>query len=595
MAYDLDVGGGGTVRVNEPTRGSFPDNLGGAVEFSLVHFVYKVFEVMGGALGTFGAGMLVKFLDIIEPGMIDYVTPLIDAVVDAPECPGWLRDYLVKIKSGEDFVGAGLAAAIGTQAGGAVVGSVLSVLTAPLTQAINTQIRPTRLSASEAFAMLWRGKLDDPTLQDWLSDVGYPQVAIDGYSELLRPRLDVGSLVGWSWRMQKNPEAARGELLRRGYEGSEVDRIFELSHVIPALTDLLLMAVREAWRDDVADYWKYDEDFPVEFAEWAQKQGLDPIWAKRYWRAHWRLPSVTLGFEMYHRKIIGAGELTDLLKISDYPAGWRQKMIDVAYRPYTRVDVRRMYSTGVLDESQVYDSYRDLGYDHEKATNMTTFTVRYVDRDGTNPLYEMRELTRTVITKSYEKGIIDRGGAITRLMAIGYTETDIDLILSLTEITMGLGQFPDYLEDYRKDLKNTLERSYTRRLISKDEAKEHLVLLGYPSREADLILAAADFYYSEVTKDKGIKIIGDSYVRRAISRTRAIELMGRLALGGAEQTQIFREWDNEREMRSRRLSEAQYRKCLKFEIISVEGYRENLKGLGYTDYDIDLLVELASG
>ena len=81
-----------------------------------------------------------------------------------------------------------------------------------------------------------------------------------------------------------------------------------------------------------------------------------------YWRAHWELPSPTTGFEMLHRlhpdvlEVIGEkykemglnpddlktdlDTLKELLKISDYPKYWRDRLAAISYSPLTRVDLR---------------------------------------------------------------------------------------------------------------------------------------------------------------------------------------------------------------------------------------------------------------
>ena len=638
MAYDLNVGGGRVVKVNEPTRGEFSDNLGGAVEFSFAHLVYKVFEIMGGALGSFGAGVAVKFLEVIEPTMIDYVGPLIDQLVSYPDMPQWLKDYLTDIKSGEHEAAALLLGDVGKAAVGSATGGIIGSLLSPVTYAINHQLHPFRPDPMTLLAYKWRGKLPENTLADYMEDVGYADFMFNEAEEVMRPRLAEGGLAEAYRRGDQTEAQVIAELARRGYPyddaklftgltdvllpGSDViiamrrkritraeaqSKLERLGYsdedaatillnteIIPQVTDLILMAVREAWRDDIAQTWGYDEDFPTEFGEWAAKQGLDPIWATRYWRSHWRLPSVSLGYEMMHRGIISEGELGSLLKISDYPAGWRDKMVEVAYSPLTRVDVRRMYGLGVLTEEDVYQSYRDIGYNDLNATRMTQFTLLYVNKDDTSKVEEARDLTRSVIETAYRKDVISHAEAETRLQGIDYTTEDIDLLLSLVDVQKELAAIPDYLSDYQSDLQKIVIRSYTRRLIGEDIAKQYLMTVGLSEVEIELQLAIADFEYSEAVRDKELDIIGQAYVHRAIDRTRALELLGHLSLPATQQNQILAEWESERQLRSRRLTEAQYRKALSEGLIGIENYAENLRGLGYTETDIVILVGMAT-
>jgi hypothetical protein len=88
-------------------------------------------------------------------------------------------------------------------------------------------------------------------------------------------------------------------------------------------------------------------------------------------------------------------------------------------------------------------------------------------------------------------------------------------------------------------------------------------------------------------------VIGDAYVSRAINRTDAVSRFGRLGLPGVLQEQHLSEWDIERELRSRRLTPAEYRKAFKGELITEGVFRDCLAGLGFTDFDIDLYVQMS--
>jgi len=182
------------------------------------------------------------------------------------------------------------------------------------------------------------------------------------------------------------------------------------------------MGVREAWRDDVAQKWGYDSDFPGEFGAEMQRAGDTEGWAKRYWRAHWELPSLNTVLEMLHRGVVTDEEFNEYLRIADYPSGWRDRISKVAYTPYTRVDTRRMYRYGVLDETGVYDTYRDIGYDHEHAVAMTEFTVL-------DALTDERELTKADVLKSYRLGRFTQAEAQANLTELGYNTTVAAMLL----------------------------------------------------------------------------------------------------------------------------------------------------------------------
>ncbi|GAJ24837.1 unnamed protein product, partial [marine sediment metagenome] len=167
-------------------------------------------------------------------------------------------------------------------------------------------------------------------------------------------------------------------------------------------------------------------DYPDDLTEWGQKKGLSEDWTKRYWAAHWSLPSPQQGFEMLHRGIIDQSELNMLLRALDIMPFWRDRLTQVAYRPLTRVDVRRMYKEGVLDEAGVFDAYLDHGYSPENAKRMTQFTVSFV-------LSQQSKFSTTDVVTAYTKRMITRSEASSLLSILGVRPENTSFILSTAD------------------------------------------------------------------------------------------------------------------------------------------------------------------
>jgi hypothetical protein len=363
---------------------------------------------------------------------------------------------------------------------------------------------------------------------------------------------------------------------------------------MPGPTDLVRMAVREAFSPEIYGKYGYHLDYPPDFAKHMGSLGFDEFWSKAYWAAHWELPSVSLGFEMYHREIMSKADMELLLRVSDYPVYWRDKMIQAAFNPYTRVDVRRMYKLKVLTREQVKKCYKELGYDEEHAENLTEFTIRYETASGQNKMEGYQDMTYGLIEQAYRKEILTLSEAQAELKEIGYASDDVSVLSQLMQAKQALDRIPDWASEHSRDFKSLIEKAYTRRLISRGEASSALSALGVSARSIEFILAIADYNYAQGTTDTAIKVIGDAYVARAINRTEAAVQFGRLNLPATLQDQHLLEWDTQRELRSRRLTEAQYRKALSYELITLEQYQECLRGLGYTEFDIDLLRRMAA-
>lgn len=311
------------------------------------------------------------------------------------------------------------------------------------------------------------------------------------------------------------------DMLKANRLGDEsIDLLKKLYEIIPPVQDIIAMAVREVFSPDVVERFGQMQDFPPEFAEWAKKQGLSTFWAKNYWAAHWNLPSPLQGFEMLHRDVIGKSDLDTLLRALDVMPYWRDKLTEIAYNPLTRVDVRRMYGLGVLDESAVFSAYKDVGYNDENADLMTEFTKAFVGE-------KERELTKADVLSLFKKAGLTENEAAQKLMELGYNEqnswlllyramyevqkemktkavssikklyvagkiTETDAISKLASYNMAANEINQYMEIWDLDrmdkIRNLtvkdIERFYMEEIITIEETMTELRELGYNMQDS---------------------------------------------------------------------------------------------------------------
>lgn len=511
---EVDIGNGQMARITRPDRLDFDENLGGAVAFQLANALTWIAETTGDNLGRLFGSALVGFLETIEPHLVEIYSPLIDQIRLAGDLPEWFSTFLDGLENPEHEASAAVAQAVLGSAAGAVTGGLLSTPLSPVIYGLNDFFRPARPGPADALTMWWRNEINDSTLDDWLSDQGWPAIAIDAFKEtvrprpapndllamiwryqedvsafsqelvkrgfsdqeaerlveIIRPRVDMDTLLGytyrqqagetearaelekrgylpedidkyfemwrprpaianlfdWAWRVHQDPEAVRPELLKRGYLPDDVDKLQELAKFIPSIGDLISMAVREAFTPDAIAKYGLGDKWPQVFGDWAEKRGVPEEWAKRYWYAHWVLPSPTMGFEMLHRKEIDKDELRDLLTYADIVPWWIEKLINISYTPYTRVDIRRMYDLGVLSPGELVEAHEDIGYSREKAEKMADFVKSlYIESDV--------EKTKVEVLAAYRSGMYSPAEAQGFLIALGKTPDYAGFLLSLED------------------------------------------------------------------------------------------------------------------------------------------------------------------
>lgn len=233
-----------------------------------------------------------------------------------------------------------------------------------------------------------------------------------------------------------NETQVDGALRRTGLDPAYIPAVKESANIIPPPQDLISMAVREAFSPDIVSRFGLHEQFPEEFAQWAAKQGLSREWALNYWAAHWHLPSAQQGFEMMHRGVIGPDDLDLLLKSLDVMPFWRDKLTQIAFNPFTRVDIRRMHAMGILNEQMVLRAHLDMGYDQEKAAQLTEFVLRLNAHAPGEDDEELGKLSRSAILGFYEDGLLPRERAMQLLVTAGHTPEGANLYLSTIDLTI---------------------------------------------------------------------------------------------------------------------------------------------------------------
>ncbi len=280
-------------------------------------------------------------------------------------------------------------------------------------------------------------------------------------------------LIAYQLRMDSSLQGLPEQLRKIGIHPDYYDVYQELAYQIPPVADIITMAVREAFTPEIAEKFGQYEDYPQDLETWGMKKGLSSDWTKRYWAAHWSLPSTQQGFEMLHRGVIDRTELDMLLRASDIMPFWRTKLTDIAYRRLSRVDIRRMYKVGVLDEKEVLDAYLELGYNARDSERMSDFTVRQV-------LATQSKFTTGDILSAYSKYMISSSEARELLLLVDVKPENINYILSTA--------------DYKKEWSLTeakisaIKNLYKKKTYDDNTTRSELLKLDLPSERVDVLM-----------------------------------------------------------------------------------------------------------
>ena len=327
---------------------------------------------------------------------------------------------------------------------------------------------------------LWAVK--EPEIADLILMYKFEEITIDEYTDFAARNgyggetalrllnisstlLSVGDYISL-WRRELMDEIdCDNKLNNLGLTLDEIQHAKNITEYFPTPMDLVRFAVREVYTPATVTEFGMGEDLPPEFITEGKKAGLNQEQAENYWKAHWDLPSPGMGYKMLHRRIIDEGQLGTLLKSLDIMPFWRDKLVQLSYNPLTRVDVRRMYRVGTLDEEGVLNAYLDTGYSPDNAQKMLEFTLQYENRDNVG-------ITRSNVIKAYKKGIITEDNLDTYLTSLGYNKQVVNFWLSMSNYEKQQDELDDNVDEFKAQ--------YSLGLINEDELRVELRSLDLP-------------------------------------------------------------------------------------------------------------------
>jgi len=353
-----------------------------------------------------------------------------------------------------------------------ILGSVFSPMATPVTHLVNSITQFEIPTPDELIEMRWRKKISEAEYFIAMRKYGYTEAYAKQMYWSRERLLEADGLIRAKWRGFIDESTYKEKMHKLHFSEEEAELFEKVSKFFPSPGDLIRFAVREVYTPDIVKQYGMMEDLPEEFLREAAKAGLPEEQARNYWAAHWVLPSVEMGYEMLHRGVISMDELKTLMRTQDIMPYWRDKLIQISYRPFTRVDVRRMYSLGVLDREGVKRAYLDLGYDDEKAEKMTEFTIRYKGE-------RHKEIAESKIRQAFLDYKIDAAKAKKMLRQLNYAEEEADFILSLWE--------DDRTEEELEETINDLSEQFMFGIISEGEFSDRLDELNLPTPTRDKI------------------------------------------------------------------------------------------------------------
>lgn len=340
------------------------------------------------------------------------------------------------------------------------------------------------------------GMISDEQFYNVMQKYGYVQDNAEGLYWAMKQKMSAGEIVRYGFKNRLPEETIVNELKLAGYDEVTAKKLVNVYEYLPSVSDLIRFSVRDVYTPETIKKYGMDKEFPEKFVEDASKQGISKETARKYWIAHWELPSIGAVYEMLHRLpadkprkrfkeyeemglsyenlVTDVDTVKDLIRRQDIEPYWRERLVALSYQPITRIDVRRMYRMGVFDEEDVYWAYRDLGYTPENARKLTEFVKK-------EKLESEKDLSMTYIREALELGLIEEDKALEYIKELGYTEDEAELILSIEKYKIEM--------DTLKEKIDTVRNFFLAGQITYDEAVRELDALNIPASMRDNLIS----------------------------------------------------------------------------------------------------------
>ena len=329
------------------------------------------------------------------------------------------------------------------------------------------------LEVGEILEAYRRGEMDEEEAEGKLFELGLSEYEVGILLSISRRLLDKTELIACWLRGLISEDEFEIRLKQHGYDYDDIQKIKQLAFYIPSVSDLIELVVKEAFNEEKIRRLGLDanvDEVVEKVGRYAKAQGLSEEWLKRFWYAHWKLPSVEQGINMYFRGLITYDDLKELIVALDYPPFWVDKLLGLAINIPTRVDLRRFLENGLADFDYVVEQYRKLGYTEEDAVRLAKLAFFEVTSEERNKL-------RNTILKGFKHGWIDEDEAREMLKEIYIPQDVIEFLIQNVKLERQDEQIEAELKVVRDN--------YLKGNISESEMFRRLITLGLRSKEAE--------------------------------------------------------------------------------------------------------------
>jgi hypothetical protein len=187
--------------------------------------------------------------------------------------------------------------------------------------------------------------------------------------------------------------------------------------------------------------------------------------------------------------------------------------------------------------------------------------------------------TRVDVRRMYQAGTLDRDAVLRSYLDIGY---DTEKAEKMTQFTVAWSE-----PDARALTRTMIEKAYNYGELSREEAIDRLVIMGYDEANADLIISLLEMKEAHEVQEDIIDAIVALFKNGVITQEQAIAQLDLLDLKASYRTKIIAKSLTARDGAQKLPTKADVVAWYKLELIDEDGFRDYLNRLGFRAEDIE--------
>jgi len=237
----------------------------------------------------------------------------------------------------------------------------------------------------------------------------------------------------------------------------------------------------ELFRNDpgmrrTSDFIDFLKEFNLTIAKKSLQMGvISPTWGHQTSQL---LNAVSWSFGFGWLSWVGLSPI--LNKIIAEPAS---ESLDETFpnKDITKSEAEKLYELGYFDEVGLQRKLKEMGYKDE-AIKLILEKIKLESQK------KEKDLSKSDILNAFKKGIITESDARTKLMQLGYSTEEIDLLIRVYTVNRDVQK-----KEKKRDLTTSqITRAYRLNLVERYEAERMLSRLGYDRDEIKILLDAED-------------------------------------------------------------------------------------------------------